>query len=232
MASVAGAAGCGATAYLSSFTLRRGRRANHQMLAMVARTPKAAAGLATLRERSDMALTLPGGPDDRAVRRARRCSHVLLLIFFAFSYPILGFLLRANYNMGDMQRSTFRTSPNQRLRRRTDGPALILIVGSAGVPCTSIRDARPTHPGQEDFTPDGIPSDSPGSAVHNCEPGSSPFASRSRGNTALDTDGLTSSGSVPNDDRGMSLHLTAQFCELHASNDIDAAPDTEIRLTR
>jgi hypothetical protein len=29
------------------------------MLAMVARTPKAAAGLAILRERSDMGLTLP-----------------------------------------------------------------------------------------------------------------------------------------------------------------------------
>ena len=41
-------------AYLSSLTLRRGRRANHQMLAIVASTPRAAAGLAILRERSDM----------------------------------------------------------------------------------------------------------------------------------------------------------------------------------
>jgi hypothetical protein len=202
------------------------------MLAIVARTPKAAAGLATLRERSDMELTLPGGPDDRAVGRARRCSHVLLLIFFAFSYPILGFPLWATRNMGDMQRSTFRTSPNERLRRRHDSPALTLIVGTAGVHCANIREARPTHPGQEGFTPDGIPSDSPGSAVHVSEPGSSPFITRSRGNTALDTDGLTSTGSGPNDDRGMLLRLTDEFRELQAGDDIDTAPDTGIRLTR
>ncbi len=41
-------------AYWSGLILRRGRRANHQMLAMVARTPRAAAGLAILRERSDI----------------------------------------------------------------------------------------------------------------------------------------------------------------------------------
>ena len=40
--------------YLSSLCLRLGLRANHQMLAMVASTPKAAAGFAILRERSDM----------------------------------------------------------------------------------------------------------------------------------------------------------------------------------
>ncbi len=39
---------------------RLGRRANHQMLTMVARTPNAAAGLAILRERSDISVTLPG----------------------------------------------------------------------------------------------------------------------------------------------------------------------------
>ena len=40
--------------YLSSLCFRLGLRANHQMLAMVASTPKAAAGFAILRERSDM----------------------------------------------------------------------------------------------------------------------------------------------------------------------------------
>ncbi len=40
--------------YLSSLCLRLGLRANHQMLAMVASTPKAAAGFTILRERSDM----------------------------------------------------------------------------------------------------------------------------------------------------------------------------------
>ena len=202
------------------------------MLAIVARTPKAAAGLATLRERSDMELTLPGGSLDRAVGWARRCSHILLLIFFAFSYLILEFPLWATRNMGDMQRSTFRTSPNERLRRRNDGPALTLIVGIAGVACTSIREARPTHPGQEGFIPDGIPSDSPGSTVHVSEPGSSPFITRSRGNTALGTDGLTSTGSGPNDDRGMLIHLPAEFRELQAVADIDTGPGSEIRLTR
>ena len=40
------------TVYLPSFALRRGRRANHQTLTMVATTPNAAAGLAILCERS------------------------------------------------------------------------------------------------------------------------------------------------------------------------------------
>jgi len=40
--------------YLVLLALRRGRRANHQMLAIVATTPNAAAGLAILCERSGM----------------------------------------------------------------------------------------------------------------------------------------------------------------------------------
>jgi hypothetical protein len=63
------AAGAASTArlpaYLSSLTLRRGRRANHQMLAMVATTPSAAAGFAILRERSDMGLTIPASTEAR-----------------------------------------------------------------------------------------------------------------------------------------------------------------------
>jgi len=39
----------------------RGLRANHQMEAMVASTPAAAAGLAIFRERSDMGVTIPPG---------------------------------------------------------------------------------------------------------------------------------------------------------------------------
>ena len=42
------------------FAFRRGLRANHQILAIVTSTPRPAAGLAILRERSDMASTLPG----------------------------------------------------------------------------------------------------------------------------------------------------------------------------
>ena len=44
----------GPVGYWSCLCLRLGLRANHQMLAMVASTPKAAAGFAILRERSDM----------------------------------------------------------------------------------------------------------------------------------------------------------------------------------
>jgi len=53
------------------FAFRRGLRANHQMLAIVTSTPRPAAGLAILRERSDMAPTLPGPARGRdPVRRA------------------------------------------------------------------------------------------------------------------------------------------------------------------
>ena len=44
----------GPVGYWSSLCLRLGLKANHQMLAMVASTPRAAAGFAILRERSDM----------------------------------------------------------------------------------------------------------------------------------------------------------------------------------
>ncbi len=45
--------------YLSSLIFRRGLRANHHTLAMVASTPTAAAGFTILRERSDIPATLP-----------------------------------------------------------------------------------------------------------------------------------------------------------------------------
>ena len=121
-----------------------------------------------------------------------------LIIFFRSSSPsptpYLGFALGATRNMGYAQGRTFRTSPNERLHRRTDGPALTLIAGTAGGPRTSIRDAWPTHPGQEGFTPDGLPSDCRVCAVHSSEPRSSPFATRPRGNTTHDTERLTSTG--------------------------------------
>jgi len=165
-------------------------------------------------------------------RRARRSSHVLLPIFFAFSYPLLGFPLRATRNMGDMQGSTFRTSPTDRRHRRADGPALTLIVGTGSAPRTSIRDARPTHPAQEGLTPDGVPGDTRGSDVQVSEPVSSSPGNPSRGNTTLDTAGLTSTGSGPNDHRGMLLHRIAEFLEVHAGDDRYSAPVTEVRLLR
>jgi len=164
--------------------------------------------------------------------RVGRFSHLLLPIFFAFSYSLLGFPLRATRNMGDMQASNFRTSPTERRRRRIDGPDLTLIVGTGSAPRTSICDARPTHPAHQGFTPDGIPSDSRGSAVQVSEPGSSPLANPSRGNATLGAAGLTSTGSGPSDHRGMLLHRIAEFLEVHAGHDRHSAPVTEVRLIR
>ena len=48
--------------------LRRGRRANHQMLAIVTRAPTAAAGVAIFRERCDMGENLAAGCMQRWVR--------------------------------------------------------------------------------------------------------------------------------------------------------------------
>ena len=134
--------------------------------------------------------------------------------------------------MGDMPGSNFHTSPTERLRRRNEGPALTLIMGTSGVSRTSNRDARPTHPAQEGFTPDGVPSDSRGSAAQVSEPGSSPHANPSRGNTTLDTVGLTSTGSGPNNHRGMLLHLIAEFLEGHAGDEDDSAQFPEVRHIR
>lgn len=121
--------------------------------------------------------------------------------------------------MGYMQGTTFRTSPTERLRRRTDGPALTLIRGTSSGSRTSIRDDRPSHPAQDGFTPDGIPSGSRDSAVHDSEPGPSPFTTSSRGSTTLDRVKLTSTGSGPNVHRGQLIQLVAEFLEQHAGDD-------------
>ena len=220
--------------YSSSLTLRRGRSANHQMLAMVAMTPKAAAGLAILRERSDMGPTLPGPTAGRARRRsAGPCprSHVLLPIFFAFSYPLLGFPLRTTRTMGDMPGSTFRTSRTERLRRHADGLVLTVIQGSGGRSGTPSREPRPAHPGQEGFTPDGDRGDAPDSAVQASEPGPSPSRSTSRGSTSPDSDRMTSTGSGPIDHRGLVLDRIAEFLEAHAGDD-STAPSARLRQIR
>ena len=236
--------------YLSSLTLRHGRSANHQTLAMVARTPKAAAGLAILRERSDMERTLPGVPVVRTVdfrtvakisarlRKGHRYSarwnervgtHVVLLNFFAFSYLVLAFFLRATRTMGDMQRTTFRTSPTERLRRRIDGPALTMILGTGGASRTSVGGDRPPHPAQDGFTPDGVPGDSRDFTVHDSEPGPSPVAISSRGSATLDRAEVTSTGSGPNGQRGQTLQLIAEFLEQHVGSDRNAAQVTVAR---
>ena len=55
-------------------------------------------------------------------------------MFFWFSYANLRFPLTATSTMGDMPGSTFHASRTERLRRRTDGPALTLVRDTGGVP--------------------------------------------------------------------------------------------------
>jgi len=120
--------------------------------------------------------------------------------------------------MGDMPGNTFRTSRTERLRRRTDGPALTLVVGCAGSPRTTIGDAHPKHPAQEGFTPDGIPSGTRVSVVQVSEPGPAPSRRTSRGNATLDSRGRAASGSGPIDRRRQLIDLVAAFLEDHAGD--------------
>jgi hypothetical protein len=99
--------------------------------------------------------------------------------------------------MGDMPGSTFHASRTERLRRRSDGPALTLVRDTGGGSGTPIRDVRPAHPGQPGFTADGVPSDTRGTAVQDSEPGSPPVEHLSRGSATLDIDGRASTGSGP-----------------------------------
>ncbi len=120
--------------------------------------------------------------------------------------------------MGDMPGSTFRTSRTERRRRRTDGPALRLVVGTGGTSRTPTGDARPAHPAQEGFTPDGIPSDARYTAVRISEPGPAPSHRTSRGNAGLDSAGRAASGSGPIDRRAELIELIAGFLEDHAGD--------------
>jgi len=127
--------------------------------------------------------------------------------------------------MGDMPGSSFHASRTHRRTRRSDGPALTLIQGTGGRSRTTTTGAaRPAHPAQEGFTPDGIPSSTRVAAVQDSEPGSSPSRSTSRGNTTLDTDGTASPGSGPNDHRGLLLDRIAEFLEAHAGADLEQGP--------
>jgi hypothetical protein len=117
-----------------------------------------------------------------------------------------------------MPGSTFRTSPDQRLRRRTDGPALRLVVGTGTNSRTTSRDTRPAHPAQEGFTPDGIPSHQRDTAVQVSEPGPAPSRRTSRGNATLDSEGRAASGSGPIDRRAELIGLIAGFLDDHAGD--------------
>lgn len=127
-----------------------------------------------------------------------------------------------------MSGSTFTTSPIGRRRRRTGGPALSLIEGSGGPSRTRGRDARPVHPAQAGFTPDGVPSDARRRAVQASGPWSSPVLMTSRGSTSPDVDGVATTGSGPTLDRGVVLDALA---DVLASTDGDAptGPDRHLR---
>ena len=156
------AAGAARDGYSSSLTLRRGRRANHQMLAMVASTPKAAAGLAILRERSDMGPTLPGGLGRRPRTATGRDP---VGPFSSSSSDLLPVLLPPPWVPLRARPAPWGTctehlphQPDRPGRRRADGPALTLVAGTGGAPPPS-RDVPPWHPASEGFTPDGTPGD-------------------------------------------------------------------------
>jgi hypothetical protein len=159
-------------------------------------------------------------------------SHVLLPIFFVFSYSFLVFPLQATRSMGDMPGSTFRTSRTERFRRRTDGPALTLVRGAGGSFFTTSRDLGPVHPGQPGFTPDGVPSDARFTAVQDSEPGSPPIDRTSRGNASLDTEGTASTGSGPIDHRYLLLDRVAEFLEAYADDQVDTEAATGIHGSR
>ena len=156
---------------------------------------------------------------------------MFLPIFFAFSYPVLLFPLPVTRSMDDMPGSNFRTSPTERSRRRTDGPALTLVQGTGGRSRTASRDVRPVHPGQPGFTPDGIPSDARDTAVQDSEPWSPPVDRTSRGNASLDTGGMASTGSGPIDQRYALLARIAEFLDAHG-DDVDAEPARQMRHLR
>ena len=203
------------------------------MLAIVASTPKAAAGLAILRERSDMGVTLPGRPAWRSPRWAgaevtAHRSHVLLPIFFGFSYPLLGFPLEPSRSMEDMQRSTFRTSPIERDRGRAAGTARTLVAGTATSVTTS-RVLPSWHPASEGFTPDGTSATTRLRLVQDSEPGSPTLRSTSRGSASPDSVGTASPGSGPNVRRSLLLGRIAQFLEATAGDPPAHGSDSQIR---
>ena len=124
--------------------------------------------------------------------------------------------------MGDMPGAHSAPVATERIRRRTDGPALALIRGAGGSFSTTSRELGPVHPAQPGFTPDGVPSDARITAVQDSEPGSPPVDRTSRGNASLDTDGTASTGSGPIDHRYLVLDRIAEFLEAHAGDESDS----------
>ena len=133
--------------------------------------------------------------------------------------------------MEDMQRSTFRTSPIERGRRHTAGPALTLVAGTADSATTS-HDVPTWHPASEDFTPDGSSAPTRLRLVQDSEPGTPALRSMSRGSASPDSDGMASPGSGPIPHRWLLIERLAQFLEETAGDPSPHRSDTRIRQIR
>jgi len=133
--------------------------------------------------------------------------------------------------MGDMPGTAFHASRTERLRRRTDGAALTLVLGTGGGSPTPTPDVRPAHPAQPGFIPDGIAVDARGTAVQDSEPGSPPVEHLSRGNATLDIDGRASTGSGPINLRNPDLIRLLQLLQALADG-ADGGHATGIRSIR
>jgi len=164
--------------------------------------------------RATSAGTPADGPSD---------SHLVLPIFFPFSYPLLGFPLGPPGTMVFMQGSAFHINRIEQSRRRANGPTLTLIHGSGGSDSTTPRSIAPrvadrAHRGFEGFTPDGRASVTPRPAVQVSELESPSSSSTSRGISTTDNEGAAHSGSGP-------IMSSWQFAEL-ASRYLDATAGT------
>ena len=133
--------------------------------------------------------------------------------------------------MEDMQRSTFRTSPIERGRRRTAGPTLTLVADASDSATTS-RDVPAWHPASEEFTPDGSPEATHLRLVQDSEPGTPTLRSTSRGSASPDSEGTASPGSGPIHERWLLIERIAQFLEATAGDPSVERPDTRIRQIR
>ena len=127
-----------------------------------------------------------------------------------------------------MQRSTFRTSPIERGNRRTAGPTLTLVAGTAGS-ATISRDVPAWHPASEDFAPDGSPAPTHLRLVRDSEPGTPALRSTSRGSASPDSEGTASPGSGPITDRLQLIDRVARFLEDTAGDPSEHPADTPIR---
>ena len=153
-------------------------------------------------------------------------SHLVLPIFFLFSYSFLEFPLGAPGTMVFMQRSAFQMNRIEQSRSRGDGPALTLIHGTCESDTTTSRRTAPlaatrSHQGFEGFKPDDTIPVTPGSVVQVSEPESQSSSSASRGNATPDNESAAHSGSGPILSSWQFAELAARYLEATAGDPVD-----------